>query len=141
MGLIFLFIVLLLIFISMAIIGGVVEGTESSLFITGVCLGVLALTAVFICSMCAIFTQAYIEADYQKMLLRKEVIEFRIEHEDNVVIPYENGSDNLYDAISKFNNEILDTRTYKDNWFIGVFYNYKIATIDYIDLGDYLNDN
>ena len=137
MGLIFLFVVLLLIFISMTVIGIAIDGVDHPLATGGICGGVLALGAVIICSLCAIFTQAYIEADYQKMLLRKEVIEFRIEHEDNIVIPYENGSDNLYDAISKFNNEILDTRTHKDNWFIGVFYNYKIATIDYIDLGDY----
>ena len=137
MGLIFLFVVLLLIFISMTVIGIAIDGVDHPLAVGGICGGILALGAVIISSLCAIFTQAYIDADYEKMLLRKEVLEFRIEHEDNVVIPYDNESDNLYDAIKEFNIEILDTRTHKDNWFIGVFYNSKIATIDYIDLGEY----
>lgn len=77
-------------------------------------------------------TQAFIEKDYEAMLLRKQVIEYRMKHED--IITPQDIEDSLYTQIREFNQEILDTRTFKDNWWIGCFYNYKIATIDYIDL-------
>ena len=51
MGLIFLFVVLLLIFISMTVIGIAIDGVDHPLATGGICGGVLALGAVIICSL------------------------------------------------------------------------------------------
>lgn len=122
-------------------------------FITGICLilGVIGICIDNECLWCpsCIFgallfcvtlgfiihgacVQAFIDKDYEAMLLRKQVIEYRMQHED--IITPQDSEDSLYTQIRDFNQEILDTRTFKDNWWIGVFYNHKIATIDYINL-------
>ncbi len=99
---------------------------------TSVVFGALMLFTTVGFSIHGACTQAFIEKDYEAMLLRKQVIEYRMQHED--IITPQDVEDSLYTQIRNFNQEILNTRTFKDNWWIGVFYNHKIATIDYINL-------
>jgi hypothetical protein len=102
------------------------------LWVPSLVFGALLLSCTVGFSIHGACTQAFIEKDYEAMLLRKQVIEYRMQHED--IITPQDSEDSLYTQIRDFNQEILDTRMFKDNWWIGVFYNHKIATIDYINL-------
>lgn len=130
MGLIIIFGVLTFIFTILFVIGVCKE--IEVLIVAGGVFGGMGLIVTISMALAGFFTQAHIEKDYEAMLLRKQVIEYRMKHED--IITPQDSEDSLYTQIRDFNQEILDTRTFKDNWWIGVFYNHKIATIDYIDV-------
>jgi hypothetical protein len=130
MGLIIIFIILTCILIGLFVLGVCLE--NEYIACPSIVLGVVLFLVTLGFSISGACTQAFIEKDYEAMLLRKQVIEYRMKHED--IITPQDIEDSLYTQIRDFNQAILDTRTFKDNWLIGVFYNYKIATIDYIDL-------
>lgn len=130
MGVILIFSFLTLMCITFVIVGVCID--NECLWGPSLVFGALMLFTTVGFSIQGACTQAFIEKDYESMLLRKQVIEYRMKHED-IVTP-QDIEDSLYTQIRNFNQEILDTRTFKDNWWIGVFYNHKIATIDYIDV-------
>lgn len=70
------------------------------------------------------------ETDYQNALYEKEVLEYRLENKDENLV----GNEMLYSEITKFNNELRKHKTYSKNLWLNLFYNDKIATIDYIEL-------
>lgn len=70
------------------------------------------------------------ETDYQKALYEKEVLEYRLENKDENQV----GNEMLYSEIVEFNNELRTHKTYSKNLWLNLFYNDKIATIDYIEL-------
>ena len=80
MGLIIIFGILTLIFIIMVVIGLCVD--VEGLFVSGLTLGILTLITTIGMSIGGACTQAFIEKDYEAMLLRKQVIEYRMQHED-----------------------------------------------------------
>ncbi|MCM1306479.1 MAG: hypothetical protein NC037_01010 [Bacteroides sp.] len=73
------------------------------------------------------------EKDYQAVLYEKEVLEYRLEHiEENLV-----GNEILYSEIIEFNNQLRDCKYYSGNLWLNLFYNDKIATIDYIGISGF----
>lgn len=69
------------------------------------------------------------ERKYQEALYEKEVIEYRIEHQDDNIV----GNELLYDDIVEFNNMLRKTKLYSNNIWLNWFANDKIAKIEYID--------
>ena len=69
---------------------------------------------------------------YEKMVLKKEIIEYRLEHEDAIL----NGNTDLYEDIYWFNNNLREHKCWSDNIWIGMFHNQKIKDIEYIELPD-----
>lgn len=85
---------------------------------------------LFVLSGCIIGVQVEKDVDYQNMLYRKEILEYRIEHmEDNVT-----GNEMLYNDIVEFNNELRGIKKWASNPWTNWFNNGRIATIDYIEL-------
>ena len=70
------------------------------------------------------------ENDYKKMELRREVIIYRLEQDENNYIL-------LSDEINEFNDIILTAKYYKDNLWFNWFINPLIAELDIITVGDY----
>ena len=85
---------------------------------------------LFACIIVIMFVQIPAEHDYQKTLYEKEVIEYRIENQDNNIV----GNELLYNDIIEFNNELRDTKRYANSWWTNWFNNAKIASIDYIEI-------
>ena len=86
--------------------------------------------ALIVCSALAIITAATKDKVYQDMLYQREVLEYRLNHEEENTI----GNELLYSDIVEFNNELRNDKTYSDNIWINWFFNDKVATIDYIEI-------
>lgn len=72
------------------------------------------------------------DIDYQSALYEKEVIEYRIDNmSDNIV-----GNEMLYNDVVEFNNELRRIKKWANNPWVSWFYNQKIASIDYIEIGE-----
>ena len=72
------------------------------------------------------------DRDYQSALYEKEVIEYRIDNmSDNII-----GNEMLYNDVVEFNNELRRIKKWANNPWANWFYNQKIASIDYIEIGE-----
>ena len=70
------------------------------------------------------------DTDYQNMLYKKEMLEYRIEHmEENIT-----GNEMLYNDIVEFNNELRSEKKWANNPWTSWFNNKYIASIDYVEL-------
>lgn len=78
----------------------------------------------------AIDTQVHKEEQYQDALNEKDTIEYFILQSDTDILR----DDKLYNRILNFNERISRTRYRCDSPWVGIWYNEKIATIDYIDV-------
>lgn len=100
----------------------------------GIGLGLIffAGAAMIIASGFAIGVQVTKDKDYQNALYEKQVLEYRLDHiEENLV-----GSELLYSDITEFNNELRTCKYYVKSPWLGLFYNDKIATIEYIEISE-----
>ena len=70
------------------------------------------------------------ETNFQNMLYEKQVIEYRIENKESNVV----GNEMLYNDIVAFNNKLRKEKKWATNPWTNVFWNGKIASIDYIEL-------
>jgi hypothetical protein len=104
-----------------------IVGMLSVVLATGILLG---------CTIVIMTVQIPAENDYQKMLYEKEVLEYRIENEENNIV----GNELLYNDIVEFNNALRDEKYYADNLWVNWFHNAKIAEIDYIEIPGYNNE-
>ena len=68
--------------------------------------------------------------NYQNALYEKQVLEYRLEHNSENEV----GNELLYSDIVKFNESIRNDKKYANNFWVGLFYNDKIAEIDYIEI-------
>jgi hypothetical protein len=105
---------------------------DKSIFATGVaaiCI-VLGGFLLLICLVMIPVAQIPKEADYQATLNEKEVLEYRLENqEDNVL---ENSI--LYNDIVEFNNKVIMHKVNSNNLWINWFYNKKLGQIDTIEV-------
>ena len=70
------------------------------------------------------------DVDYQNMLHKREMLEYRIDHmEDNIT-----GNEMLYNDIVEFNNELRSEKKWALNPWTDWFNNKDVASIDYIEL-------
>lgn len=98
--------------------------------VTSVCMmivgGILAVIAICY----SISIQIGKDIEYQNMLYKKEVIEYRIEQIDENVV----GNELLYGDIVGFNNALRTTKKWANNPWTNLFWNDMVAEIDYIEL-------
>lgn len=129
MGLIIVFTVLMAIFITLWILGEVLWWSDG-LTMTSVIFSALSFAGLITCIVYMLSAQIPKQRDYEQVLCEKQVLEYRLEkQEDNLT-----GNELLYRDIVELNNRIMVNKRYSDNFWIGLFYNDKIATIDYIEI-------
>lgn len=83
-----------------------------------------------ICIAIALSVQVYKDRDYEEMVYEKSVLELRLNNKDDNLV----GNEFLYADIIDFNNKLRYERRYADSFWIGIFHNDKIATIEYIEI-------
>lgn len=84
----------------------------------------ISVSVILIC-----LVQPTKQIDYEKMLYKKEVLEYRVEHqEDNIV-----GNELLYQDIVEFNNQLRNEKRFANNIWTNWFANDLVATIEYVD--------
>ena len=72
------------------------------------------------------------DVDYQNMLHKREMLEYRIEHmEENIT-----GNEMLYNDIVEFNNALRSEKKWANNPWTDWFNNKDIASIDFIKLDE-----
>ena len=120
--------IILIAFIISTIITIVIKGDELASAILVLC---SLIYFVIYVSIIVIILSIQIPAkkDYEKALMQKEMLEYRLEN-DNIGI----GNELLYNDIVKFNQELKDTKYYANNLWTNWFVNDYIAKIDYIEI-------
>ena len=98
--------------------------------ILGICLIILFGAGFLVTVGLALGSQIPKEKHYQQALYEKQVIEYRLEKQDDNLV----GNELLYQDIVNYNNNLRDHKRYSDNFWLNWLYNDKIATIEYIEL-------
>ena len=120
-----------IILIALLICGGMLiafnEYHESFVGTMFVALGAVSLVfaVAFIAS-----EQIRAENNYQKTMYQKEVLEYRLQNQDENIV----GNELLYNDIVEFNNNLRDVKKWSANPWTSWFNNAKIATINYIEI-------
>lgn len=92
-------------------------------------LSIISGIALIVCIINIIVIQIPAKKDYEKVVMEKEMLEYRLEN-DNLGI----GNELLYKDIVEFNQELKDVKYYANNPWTNWFVNGYIAEIDYIEL-------
>lgn len=100
--------------------------------ILGIIGGVILGVAFIVISIIGIEVQCFEEQDYQQKLYERQVLEYRVSQIDENVT----GNELVYADVVEFNNELRKCKLYHDSLWVGIFYNDKVATLDYIVIGD-----
>lgn len=103
---------------------------HESVFVFGVCATLLCGVALI--TLMVVITEAQINRDveYQNMLHKREMLEYRIDHmKENIT-----GNEMLYNDIVDFNNELRIEKKWANNPWTSWFNNQDVASIDYIVL-------
>ena len=88
---------------------------------------ILSLSVVSVC----IGNSVSMDIDYQNMLHKREMLEYRIEHMNEDIT----GNELLYNDIVEFNNELRGQKKWANSIWTNWFNNKYIADLDYIELG------
>ena len=67
------------------------------------------------------------EPEYQSALMQRQSLEYRLSQDDL------KGNEILYQDINEFNMMLQEEKYWASNLWVNVFYNWKIAELDYID--------
>ena len=88
------------------------------------------LSSTVLCLVCFLWGCCALtkNVEYNKKIYEKELLEYRLKNEQ---LP---GNELLFKDITEFNNEIREIKYYSSSFIVGIFYNEKIATIDYINV-------
>ena len=129
MGLIIIFLTLLVIAIILLVINEIKWWTD---IVNMICVPLIILLSIgfLVASISALSTQILKQKNYEEVLYKKQVIEYRLENQHQNLV----GNELLFDDIVGLNNDLRNHKRYCDNFWIGIFYNDKIATIDYITI-------
>lgn len=129
MGLIIIFSIGLAIAITLVVVNEI-KWWSDGVSIIGVCLIILFGTGFLTTGTIALCVQIPKERDYQQAVYERQVIEYRLENQDKNLV----GNELLFTDIVEFNNNLRKCKRYKDNFWVSLLYNDKIATIDYITI-------
>lgn len=130
--------ILFVIFLISAIVCTVIEYNSAHYSIPKWLIGTLWLLTmvlffvIFGCGLCVLITQVNKQIDYEKALYEKQVLEYRLENCEDL-----QGNELLYADITAFNNKLRNTKYWANNLWTSWFYNDKVVTIDYIEIGDF----
>ena len=102
--------------------------------ISGYVFTLIGVIIILVCGILCLCINADINADleYQNMLLERKSIEYRLERAESEASFMTNGGV-YYDAVY-FNNKLRKYKTYTHNFWIGLFWADKPATLEYIEL-------
>lgn len=93
---------------------------------------VVGIGGTIICALLIVFTQLPKQANYEKSVMHREMLEYRIEHqEDNQI-----GNELLYSEILEFNQKVYSAKKWSQNPWVNWFVNDKIAELDYIEYSE-----
>lgn len=76
--------------------------------------------------------QSNADVNYQANLERREMLIYRLEHQDDNLV----GNELLYQEIRAFNENLREHKKWANNPWVNWFYNEKNATFEYIDYKD-----
>ena len=100
--------------------------SHNSLFLFG--LG--GIIALLFCGIMILDMNVTKDIDYQNMLEKRELIEYRIEDKGRNFV----SDGKLYNDIVEFNNSLRKVKEGANSSWTNLFYNDDIATIDYIEM-------
>ena len=95
----------------------------------GTILAIIGSSATVICLIGVIGTQVTKDVNYENNAERREMLVYRLEHQDENLV----GGELLYQEVRDFNEDLRKHKEYCDNPWVNWFYNEKNATFDYID--------
>lgn len=88
------------------------------------------IICLIVCSIYIFSVQVSSNLDYENMLAKKQMIEYRLEKQNDIV-----GNELLYSQIIEFNNELRSVKKWANNSWTNWFNNQKIANnIDYVNI-------
>lgn len=99
--------------------------SHNSLFLFG-----LSGIALLSCGIMILDMNVTKDIDYQNMLEKRELIEYRIEDKGRNFV----SDGKLYNDIVEFNNSLRKVKEGANSSWTNLFYNDDIATIDYIEM-------
>lgn len=99
------------------------EELASILFFAG-CIGTL------ICVLLIMRAQIPKQAHYEKAVMQRDMLEYRLEHRESEQI----GNELLYSDVLEFNQDLYSVKKWSKNPWVNWFWNNKIAELDYIDI-------
>lgn len=106
--------------------------SSENFYATTILLTIFTIFFVVFVGACIAETEINEDIKYESALYEKEVIEYRIDNmSDNMV-----GNEMLYNDVVEFNNELRRIKKWANNPWVNLFYNQKIASIDYIEIGE-----
>lgn len=86
---------------------------------------------IVIFGLIALCTQGWKDVDYEKAMMQREVLVYRLENGGD----YYTGNEKLFDEVLEFNKMLYDSKRLSDNPWFNWYWNDKIAdNIDYIQL-------
>lgn len=99
-----------------------------SFWLIKVSLNAVGILALMISMILILSVRLNADVDYQNTLAEKQMLEYRINKQDDIV-----GNELLYSQIVAFNNDLRSTKKWANNIWTNWFYNQDIANkIDYI---------
>lgn len=89
---------------------------------------IVGIISLIVCSICVFSISINSDLNYENMLAKKEMLEYRLEKQSNIV-----GNELLYSEILEFNNDLRSIKKWANNPWTNWFNDQKIANnIDYI---------
>ena len=95
--------------------------------------GITIVSGLFIviCGLIALFTQSFKDVEYEKAIMQREVLVYRLENGGD----YYTGNEELFNEVLDFNKMLYNSKRLSDNPWFNWYWNDKIAdNIDYIQL-------
>lgn len=84
----------------------------------------------FICVLGIACTQIPKQSAYEKEVMRRDMLVYRLEHKESEQV----GNEMLYSDILEFNQDLYSAKRWCKNPWVNWFWNDKIAELDYIDI-------
>lgn len=104
--------------------------SHNSLFLFGFGLSAFGIIVLLSCVIMILDVNVTKDIDYQNMLKKRELIEYRIEDKGRNFV----SDGKLYNDIVEFNNSLRKVKEGVNSSWTNWFYNDDIATIDYIEV-------
>ena len=127
MGLLIILAVILIVGIIL-LVKGALDYDGVVLMGTGLILTIFSGIVIMVTGTVAIGVKVTADNEYYKFNYQKIVLEQRLKVSDKV------GNELLYKDIVEWNNELRDCKVWRNNFFVNVFHNEKIAKMDYIEI-------
>lgn len=117
-----------LFFVLLIILGVVLINKCYDDFLGSIAFGA-GIIGIILCLLIIAVVQIPKQAKYEKAVMRREMLEYRLEHKEDE----QSGNELLYSDILQFNQNLYSAKKWSKNLWVNWFWNEKIAELDYID--------